>query len=60
MEQSKYKTRIGVVKKAGIILFWLVIWQLISVLINNQFLLAGPIESIIALGKMIPTSDFWL
>ena len=47
-------------KKLLIVAIWLGIWQGIAAIINNQFLFAGPYESLIALINLIQTSDFWL
>lgn len=47
-------------KKLLIVLFWLVLWQVLSVLIDNSILLAGPVESARALFKLAATSAFWL
>lgn len=47
-------------KNSGIILIWLVIWQVVTMLINNTILLAGPIDTIKALCILATTSKFWL
>lgn len=47
------------IKKIGIILFWLLAWQLLSMAIHNSILLAGPVESLEALGQMILTVEYW-
>ena len=47
------------IKKIGIILFWLLVWQLLSIVIHNSILLAGPVESLEALGQMILTRGYW-
>lgn len=38
------KNKKGTIRKAFIFLFWLMIWQLGAVLVNNSILLAGPLE----------------
>ncbi len=49
-----------ILKRAGIILFWLVLWQLVSLGIHNSILFAGPLETVRALAEMIPAGAFWL
>lgn len=48
------------IRRIIIIVIWLLIWQLVSLAINNSILCAGPIETIKALVGMITTSSFWL
>lgn len=47
-------------KKAGIILFWLLVWQLVSLLVHNSVMLVGPVETIKCLCRLVVTADFWL
>ena len=37
------------IKKTGIILFWLLLWQLASIILNQPIVLAGPDKVIRAL-----------
>ena len=46
-------------RKLGIILFWIVLWELFAGLVNNSFLLVGPIESIRALGRLMEEKEFY-
>ena len=46
-------------RKAGIIAFWLAIWQLLDVIIDNRLVLAGPIRVAQALVEQIGQPDFW-
>ena len=46
--------------KAGIIAFWLAIWQLLDVIIDNRLVLAGPIRVAQALVEQIGQPDFWV
>lgn len=48
-----------IIKKTGIVLLWLILWQILSVTINNSILLAGPIDSVRALCQMILTGEYW-
>ncbi|MBP3242111.1 MAG: ABC transporter permease subunit [Oribacterium sp.] len=45
-------------KKTGIILVWLIMWQLLSVAVHNSILMAGPVESAKALMRMILTREY--
>ncbi len=47
-------------RKAGIIAFWLAIWQLLDVTIDNRLVLAGPIRVAQALVEQIGQPDFWV
>ena len=47
-------------KKLLIILFWLAVWQLLSLAVHNVILLSGPFETLKALWALIPTKDFWI
>ena len=47
------------VRKAGIILFWLLAWQILAILCDNQILVAGPIEVLESLRGQIFTITFW-
>lgn len=49
-----------IIKKIVFIIIWIVIWQALSLVINNNILLVGPYETILALIRLIPTSDFWI
>ena len=42
-----------------IILFWLSIWQLVSLLIGNKIFLVGPIDVVVRLFELIFERDFW-
>jgi NitT/TauT family transport system permease protein len=47
------------VKRLGIALFWLAVWQLLALLVHNPVLLVGPWETLLALIAMLPTGEFW-
>lgn len=47
-------------KKAGAILFWLAVWQGLSLWISNDILLVGPLETIRALCSQAADTEFWL
>lgn len=47
------------VKRAGVIVFWLFVWQLITLAIHNSILLSGPLEALVYLQSHILTAAFW-
>lgn len=46
-------------KKAAVLLFWLLLWQISSLLIHNRILLVGPFETLRTLCGQIVTPSFW-
>lgn len=46
-------------RKTLILLFWLILWQALSLLVHNQIFLVGPLDTITALGTQIKTPAFW-
>ncbi len=46
-------------KKASIIAFWLVLWQIGSMIINNRILLVSPSDTLRALSVLVISADFW-
>lgn len=46
-------------KKACIIFFWLVLWQLLALSISNKILLVGPADTLRALAALFLTLPFW-
>lgn len=60
MKQIKALKQKNLWKKAGIILFWLLIWQGAELIIANSVLLAGPIQVGQYLVSHIFQGDFWL
>lgn len=49
-----------VCRRAGIGLFWLILWQLASMAVGNSILLVGPWQVVQALLSQIFTAGFWL
>lgn len=41
-------------------LFWILVWQLISMAVGHRLLLASPLETLVRLTELIQTADFWL
>lgn len=48
-----------ILKKTGIILFWIVIWQMLSLWISNKIIMVGPLEVLHALQTQVVTMVFW-
>lgn len=40
-------------------LFWVMVWQFAAVTIDNDIIMAGPWDTARALGRLIPTGEFW-
>lgn len=47
------------IRKFVIFLFWILLWQVTALLIQNEVLLAGPIEVLKELGKELKEIDFY-
>lgn len=47
-----------VIRKVIFAVIWLVIWQVCSICIDNKILMAGPIDTLRSLGKLLGESDF--
>lgn len=45
--------------KAVILIFWLVLWQVLSAAINNSIIFVGPADVLASLSSQIGTFDFW-
>ena len=41
------------------LLFWVLVWAVISFRVSNDFLLPSPMDTLTALGNMALTADFW-
>ena len=39
--------------------FWLILWQVVSMLVGQRLLLASPIETLVRLAQLLPTWAFW-
>lgn len=48
-----------VVRRALIIVFWMVVWQIADMVVDNRLILAGPIRVVEALVEQLAKSDFW-
>ena len=41
------------------VLFWIVIWEIASLLIGREVLLPSPLRTLSRLGELLPTAAFW-
>lgn len=48
-----------VLKKTGVIVFWLLMWELLDRIVDNRLLLAGPIRTLQALFEQLVKPNFW-
>lgn len=46
-------------RKLLVIMFWILVWQLGALAVDNHIILVGPWDTILALGRLIPDGDFW-
>lgn len=42
-----------------VLAFWLGVWQVAALVVDEQILLVGPVEVALRLGELIRTGDFW-
>lgn len=54
-EKWKHKT----VRKISVILFWIIVWQLLAMLVNNDLLLVTPLQTVYALCGLLGKGLFW-
>jgi len=47
-------------KKIGVIAFWLGVWVLLYFLVGRSILLPSPLQTLVALVKLASTASFWL
>ena len=47
-------------KTALSVIFWLLLWQLLSLWVANDLLLVGPLGTILRLFELLPDKTFWL
>ncbi len=46
-------------KKAAAVGFWILVWQILSMVVQSNILLASPYETVRALGRLAVTGEFW-
>lgn len=56
--EMKHSRRLG--EKIIIAAFWLLLWQIVSLTVDNNILLVGPAEVLTALSSLIGEGEFWL
>jgi len=47
------------VRPLGVVVFWLAVWQLAAVAVDQEILLVSPGGALTRLGELILTADFW-
>ena len=57
---SKTSVRKQFARKAIIIAFWLVVWELLDHVVDNRLVLAGPIRTLQALADQVVMPNFWM
>lgn len=48
------------IRKIIIVAAWIAVWQIVDLLIGNDILFAGPLETLVSLSGNIVTSQFWM
>lgn len=51
--------KMNIVRRLGVILFWLLVWQLLAMAVHNPVLLVTPIEALSALLERLVQPVFW-
>lgn len=46
-------------RRTAIILFWLILWQIGSLVIENSIIFVGPLDMLQSLISQLPTAEFW-
>lgn len=49
--------RIG--KKAAVITFWLLVWQILALIVDNGILMVGPWETLVRMGELLREARFY-
>ena len=49
----------NILNNAAAVLFWIAVWQLLSLLVGKPLLLPGPWAVLRRLGELLVTADFW-
>lgn len=45
--------------KVWAVLFWIAAWQVASMAVGSEFVLAGPLDAAAALARLLPSAEFW-
>ncbi len=59
-ELKKEKNMTRYLKTVLIALFWLVVWQIASMIVNQPLYMPSPLETFSSLGGLVVTQDYWL
>lgn len=57
---SQTKQMPAALRKAAVLLFWLLLWQLLAVIVAKPVILAGPVDTLKALLRLLPEKSFRL
>lgn len=49
-----------ILRKTIIVAFWMILWWLLDLAVNNSILLASPVDTAVALWRMLCTENFYL
>ena len=58
-QSNKKKTLIKILSAVGSLIFWVGLWQLVSMAINDEFFLPGPLSVLEEMISRFGRSDFW-
>lgn len=47
-------------QRGAAVIFWIIVWQIASILIGEEILLASPIRVCETLAALVPTKEFWM
>ena len=48
-----------ILKKAAAVVFWIALWQIISMLISRELILPSPVSTVSRLCELVVTADYW-
>lgn len=58
-QKNGQERKLNIVRRLGVILFWLLMWQLLAAAVHNHILLVTPIEALGALLERLVQPAFW-
>ena len=59
MEKIKSRLSIPVIRRTIVVGFWLLLWQLLAVYVDNDIILVTPLQTLVTLGKLLGEVSFW-
>ncbi len=51
---------VSLMRKVIIVIVWIALWEILSLAVHNEFMLASPIDSLCALISLAQTAEFWI